>query len=152
MEASHRQWVVQPQYGLLRRLLFPAYGRDQLIFFAVFALVVILLFAIVEAKVAIYMSVGGYVGAMLVMEISTPSSLLLPLDCENQVVQILDGARFLKRIGEGKEWMSARGRMYRWDSDTIRVERTADGLLVTGRHYDLQLIADDVGANARCES
>jgi len=145
VEASHRQWTVQPRFGLLRRILFPVYGRDQLIFFAVFAIIAVIMFAAFDAKLALYMSVGGYVGAMVMMEVSTPSSLVLPVEYERQVVEYLDRARFLKRTGSGLKWINARGRMYRWDTDTIRLERIPDGMLVTGGHYDLGLIAEEVG-------
>jgi hypothetical protein len=137
--------VVQPQYRLARRLLFPIYGRDQLIFFAVFA-VLVALGATINPELALYMGVGGYVGAVIMMEISTPSSLLLPADCEKRVVRFLDDAPLLKPTGNGDEWISSTGRMYRWDSDTIRLKRITKGVLVTGRHYDLQLIADELAA------
>ena len=130
-------------YSWVRRIFFPIYGLDQLLFFAGLA-VLALLVATYDPHLALYVGVGGYVGAMLTMQVSTPSALLLPAGYEQRIVQILDAARFLKRTGNGDEWMSSRGRLYRWNSDVIRVERRADGVLVTGRHYDLQLLAAKV--------
>jgi hypothetical protein len=144
MKAADRIGVVRPRYSVARRILFPIYGRDQLIFFSVFLLAV-LVAAVYDPKLGLYMGVGGYVGSMIMMEISTPSALLLPADCEERLVRLLDEAPLLKRTDNSNEWMSSTGRMYRWDSDIIRLCRTADGLLVTGRHYDLWLMAEELG-------
>lgn len=139
-------WAVEPRYPLIRRMLFPFYGRDQLLFFFLMLAVVLVLVATLERHLALYMGVGGYVGAMLVMEIMTPSSLLLPSDYEQRVVQTFNGAPALKRIGNGNEWINERGRLYRWDSDTLRLIRVANGVLVTGGHRDLQILVAELRA------
>ena len=144
METTDRMWVVVPRYPLLRRILWPVFGRDQLVFFAVIAAAAIAVIALVD--VGIYTVVGGYVGAMLVMEITTPSSLLLPLDCEERVVQFFDAAPFLRRTENGQEWINNRGRLYRWDSDTLHLARLPNGLLVTGGYRDLQILLDELRA------
>ena len=144
MKAADCIGIVRPRFSLARRILFPIYGRDQLIFFSVLLLAA-LVAAVFDPMLALCMGVGGYVGATIMMEISTPSALLLPAGCEARVVRFLDEAPLLKRTNNDNEWMSSLGRMYRWDSDIIRLSRTRDGLLVTGRHYDLQLMAEELG-------
>jgi hypothetical protein len=47
----------------------------------------------------------------------------------------------LRRIGNDLEWVSRLGRLKRWSTDKIKVQRTASGVLVTGRLSDLQIIA-----------
>ena len=132
--------VVRPSYGAMRRALLPIYASDQLIFFALAALPFILL-ATLNPRLALYMGIGGYIGAMLTMQRSTPSSLLLPHGAEPRVVELLDASRYMERTDQGGEWVSTRGRLRRWSTDTIRLNRAPDGLLVTGRLLDLQIIA-----------
>jgi hypothetical protein len=136
-------WVVQPRHALARRILLPIYARDQLIFFAVLGSIVVL-GAAFDPGLALYIGIGGYVGAMLTMEVTTPSWLLLPVQCHQRVVELLDGSQFLRRRGNGEEWINARGRLYRWESDTLRLHRVADGVSVTGSNRDLQIIAAQV--------
>jgi hypothetical protein len=120
--------------------LLPIYGLDQLAFFVAGAMPFILL-ATVNPRLALFLAVGAYVGATLTMRRSTPSSLLLPSGEERRVIDLLDRSRFLHRTGNGNEWMSNRGRLRRWDTDTIRVQRTPAGTLLTGRLIDLQTVA-----------
>jgi hypothetical protein len=56
-------------------------------------------------------------------------------------VDLLDQAKMLKRAGNGLEWVSRRGRLGRWSTDTIRLRRPAAGVLMTGRLIDLQIMA-----------
>jgi len=132
--------VVRPSYGIIRRALLPIYASDQLIFFALAALPFVWL-ATLNPRLALYMGIGGYIGAMLTMQRSTPSSLLLPHGNKRRVIELLDASRFLKRTDHGNEWVSTRGRLKRWSTDTIRLHQTRAGLLVTGRLLDLQIIA-----------
>ncbi len=144
MNSCAQVGVVRPSHGVVRRVLLPIYALDQLIFFAVMAVPFIWV-ASVEPRLALYMGVGGYIGAMLTMQRSTPSSLLLAPDQEMAVIEVLDGSRFLKRTGHGDEWISTRGRLKRWSTDAIRLKRTPTGVLVTGRLWDLQILAHRVG-------
>jgi hypothetical protein len=137
--------VVRPAYGALRRALLPIYARDQLITVALLALPFLWL-TTVNPRLAAFTGVGAYIGVILTMQRSTPSRLLLASDQERQIVVFLDNARFLKRTGEGDEWMSTRSRLKRWDTDAIRVRRTPTGVLVTGRRVDLQIIAQQLRA------
>jgi hypothetical protein len=132
--------VVRPLYGPIRRALFPIYASDQLIFFAIAALPFIWL-ASVDQRLALYTGVGAYVGAMLTMQRSTPSTLLLDPRDETRVIEFLDNSRLLKRTGNDLEWISTLGRLKRWSTDKIRLRRTATGILVTGRLLDLQILA-----------
>jgi hypothetical protein len=140
MESAAQFGIARPSYGAIRRALLPIYASDQLIFFIVMALPFIWL-ATVNSRLALYTGVGAYVGAMLTMQRSTPSSLLLAIQQEPRVIEFLDSSRFLKRSGNGLEWISTHGRLKRWSTDKIRVQRTPTGLLVTGRLLDLQIIA-----------
>ena len=140
MDKAAQLGIVRPSYGAVRRALLPIYAPDQLIFFALAALPLIWL-ATVDPRLALYMGVGAYLGAMLTMQRSTPSSLLLAHGQERRLINLLDGSSFLKRTGNGDEWVSTRGRLRRWSTDTIRLRRTPAGVLVTGRLIDLQIIA-----------
>jgi hypothetical protein len=140
MESAAQFGIARPSYGAIRRALLPIYASDQLIFFIVMALPFIWL-ATVNSRLALYTGVGAYVGAMLTMQRSTPSSLLSAIQQEPRVIEFLDSSRFLKRSGNGLEWISTHGRLKRWSTDKIRVQRTPTGLLVTGRLLDLQIIA-----------
>ncbi len=140
MDYAAEPGVVRPTYGAIRRALLPIYAADQLIFFALAALPLIWL-ATVNSRLALFMGVGAYVGAMLTMQRSTPSSLLLAHGQKRRVIELLDGSHFLERSGSGDEWVSTRGRLRRWSTDTIRLRRTPAGVLVTGRLIDLQIIA-----------
>ena len=145
MDDAAQFGVVRPSYGAIRRALFPIYASDQLIFFAIAALPFIWL-ASVNPRLALYTGVGGYVGAMLTMQRSTPSSLLLDIREEPRVIEFLDNSRLLKRTGDGLEWISTLGRLKRWSTDMIRLRRTPTGILVTGRLLDLQIIARRMGS------
>ena len=145
MESAAQFGVARPSYGAIRRALLPIYASDQLIFFAIMALPFIW-FATVNGRLALYTGVGAYVGAMLTMQRSTPSSLLLDVQQKARLIEFLDTSRFLRRSGNGLEWISTHGRLKRWSTDRIRVQRTPTGLLVTGRLIDLQIIAHRMAA------
>ena len=132
--------VVQPSYGFFRRALLPIYGMDQLAFFLVAGLPLIWL-AARNTQLALYLAIGAYLGAVLSMQRSTPSSLLLGSQDEHRVVTMLDHSPSLKRTGTGNEWVSARSRLRRWNTDTIRLQHTPAGTLLTGRFVDLQTVA-----------
>jgi len=132
--------IVRPSYGAIRRVLLPIYARDQLVFFAVAALPFIWL-ATANPRLALYTGIGAYGGAMLTMQRSTPSSLLLDVREEARVIAFLDNSRMLKRTGNGLEWVSTLSRLKRWSTDKIRLRRTPTAVLVTGRLLDLQIIA-----------
>lgn len=83
-------WEVEPCYGLLRRILFPIYGQDQLIGFGALSVPFLLIVAF-DPELALYMGVGAYLGAVLMMQGSTPSRLLLPSDSAERVVRLFDG-------------------------------------------------------------
>ena len=136
-------WSVQPRYGVARRVLFPVYGRDQLL---AWSLLVVLLIgiAVFDAELALYIGVGAYIGGVLMMNLSTPASLLLPAACEQNLVQLLDDAPALERIANGEAWVPRGGRLKRWASDTVRLRQTTEGLLVTGRTFDLRQIAQQL--------
>src|SRR5690348_11208769 len=140
MDDAEQLGVVRPSYGAIRRTLLPIYASDQLIFFAIAALPFIWL-ATVNTRLALYTGVGAYIGAMLTMQRSTPSSLLLDVRQESRVIEFLDNSRMLKRTGNGLEWVSKLGRLKRWSTDKIKLRRTPAGILVTGRLLDLQIIA-----------
>ena len=144
MDTTAQIGVVRPCYGAIRRALLPIYATDQLITFALVAMPFLWLVT-VDRQLAAYMGVGAYIGAMLVMQRSTPSSLLLLEDQEHRIIEVLDRSKFLRRTGSGYEWMSTRGRLKRWDTDTIRMQHTPGGMLITGRLIDLQIIAHQVG-------
>lgn len=140
MKAADEIGIVRPCFGLLRRALLPIYAFDQLVTYAVLA-VPLLWLATVDPRLALYAGVGGYIGANVMQHRSTPSRLLLAANQEHRVVRFLDGARLLKRTGNDDEWISTHGRLKRWATDVIRLKHTANGLLVTGRLMDLQIIA-----------
>ena len=143
MDKAAQLGIVRPSHGALRSALLPIYATDQLIFFALAALPFIWL-ATVNTRLALYTGAGAYVGAVLTMQRSTPSILLVRRDQEWRVVELLDGARLLQRTGNGEEWISKRGRLRRWSTDAIRLQRTDAGVLVTGRRIDLQIMADEL--------
>jgi hypothetical protein len=140
MEGAAQFGVARPSYGAIRRALLPIYASDQLIFFILIALPFIWL-ATVNSRLALYTGVGAYIGAMLTMQRSTPSSLLLDVQQQARVIELLDSSRFLTRTGSGLEWVSTYGRLKRWSTDKITVQQTTNGVLVTGRLIDLQIIA-----------
>ena len=129
---------------MLRRALLPIYGMDQLVLLIVAGLPLIWL-ATQNPRLALYLGVGGYVGAVLSMQRSTPSSLLLRGEDERRVVDMLDASPFLRRTGNGIEWISTKSRLSRWSTDTIRLRRTSAGTLMTGRLIDLQSVAHQLG-------
>jgi hypothetical protein len=131
--------IVKSQHGLARCLL-PIYGFDQLVVVTLFVFL-LLLFGIWNSGAAFYVAGGVYVGITVSMWRSTPCHLLLPASAEESVTTILDNARLLRRSDRNNEWISVRGRLRRWGTDTIRLARTRNGLLVTGRRYDLAIIA-----------
>ena len=136
--------VVQPSPGVLRRALLPIYGMDQLLLLIVAGLPLIWL-AAQNPRLALFLAVGGYVGAVLSMQRSTASSLLLRGEDEHRVVDMLDASPFLRRTGIGIEWISTKSRLRRWSTDTIRLRRTSAGTLMTGRLIDLQSVAHQLG-------
>ena len=129
---------VLPRYGTLRRSLVPIYGIDQLIFVGVIALPFVWL-ASVNAKLALYTGLGAYIGFVSTMQRSTPSSLLLSARDEQRVAAILDRSPYFERNGDDG-WNSTKGRLRRWDTDNIRVERNGQTVRLTGRQIDLQKI------------
>ena len=137
---SERIGVVQSRYGLVRRMFFPFYARDQLITLCVIALPFLVL-ATTDLRLALYTGIGAYLGMVVTQHRSTPSSLILPGNCEARVIAFLDQSEFLKRTGNGLEWMSTRGRMMRWDTDKIRLMRKDSDIQITGRLIDLQIIS-----------
>ena len=145
MDTAAQNGVVRPCHGAIRRALLPIYAWDQLITFFLIALPFLWL-ATVDPRLAIYTGVGAYIGIIVTQHRSTPSRLLLASNQERRVVDFLDGSRLLKRTGNGDEWISTHGRLKRWDSDIIRLQRTANGLLLTGRLIDLQIVARQVEA------
>jgi hypothetical protein len=124
--------------------LLPIYALDQLVFVALVALPFVWLSS-VNPRLALYMGIGGYIGFMLTMQRSTPSSLMLAPNQEDRVIELLDGFRLLRRTGNGLEWVTRLGRLKRWSTDKIRIQRTPTGVLVTGRLLDLQIIAHRLG-------
>ena len=136
MEQGEGIGNVQPRYGALRRTFLPIYGMDQLIFVAVVALPFIWL-ALEDPTLALFTGLGAYIGFVSTMQRSTPSSLVLPARDEHRVAAILDRSPFFKRNGDGK-WDSTNGRLKRWDTDNIRIERNAETVRLTGRQIDLQ--------------
>jgi hypothetical protein len=136
--------VVKPRHGLLRRALFPIYALDQLIAHILFALPIIWL-STVNSELAVYAGVGAYVGSMIAMQPSTPSTLLLPLAREADIIDFLDASPFLRRTGEANCWMSTASRFGRWDTDIIRVQAAPHGVVITGRLIDLDIMAYQLG-------
>lgn len=129
---------MQPRYGTLRRTFLPIYGIDQLTFVSVVSLPFIWL-ALENPKLALFTGVGAYIGFVSTMHRSTPSTLVLPARDEHRVAAILDRSPFFERNGDGK-WDSTKGRLKRWDTDNIRVERNGETVRLTGRQIDLQKI------------
>lgn len=80
----------------------PIYALDQLIAFGLLALPLLWLTS-VNWRLAPFAAVGAYVGAVLTMQRSTPASMLLAHEQEGRIVDLLDGARLLKRSGEPDE-------------------------------------------------
>lgn len=138
MDQERHVGKVRPRYGTFRRAFLPIYGMDQLIFVCVVALPFIWL-AFENPKLALFTGVGAYVGFVSTMQRSTPSSLALPARDEHRVAAMLDRSPFFERNGNGK-WDSTKGRLKRWDTDNIRVERHGETLRLTGRQIDLQKI------------
>jgi hypothetical protein len=120
--------------------LLPFYASDQFITLAI-ASIPLLWLATANPRLGAYMAIGAYVGGVVMIQRSTPSSLLLRTNDKPSVIELLDGSRFLRRTGNGDEWISTRGRLKRWETDTIRLKQTARGLLVTGGLRDLRIIA-----------
>ena len=143
---THEYGRVGLAYGLARRFLIPIYGLDQFLTLAGFGIA--LLFLCLRngwsSGLGVSMAIGAYIGFVIAMGRSTPCSLLLPASEEHAVAAVLDNSRLLKRTSHFNEWMSVRGRLQRWDSDTIRLTMTPNGLLVTGRRYDLTIIANRI--------
>ena len=137
MEQDEGIGNVQSRYGTLRRTFLPIYGMDQLIFVAVVALPFIWL-ASETPKLALFTGLGAYIGFVSTMQRSTPSSLVLPAHDEHRVAAILDRSSFFNRNGDG--WDSTKGRLKRWDTDNIRIERNGGTVRLTGRQIDLQKI------------
>lgn len=81
MDGANAIGEVLPCYGRLRRTLLPIYGIDQLVFAAVVALPFICL-AWVNPKLALYIGIGAYIGFVVTMQRSTPSSVLLSVTDE----------------------------------------------------------------------
>ena len=139
MDHSDRVGDVLPRYGTLRRALLPIYGIDQLVFASVVALPFFWL-ASVNPRLVLFTGVGAYIGFVTTMQRSTPSSLLLPANDEPRLATILDRSPFFERKGDGR-WNSTKGRLNRWDTDNIRIERKGKLMCVSGRQIDLQKIA-----------
>jgi len=129
--------VVRARYGPLRRTLLPIYGVDQLVTFSLLAIPFVLL-ATVNPRLAMFTGLGAYVGVATTMQRSTPSSLMLAATEEQRVAEILDGSPYFKRAAHGTGWDSTKGRLQRWDTDNIRLERTGNTICLTGRQIDLQ--------------
>jgi hypothetical protein len=135
---------VLPIYGTLRRALLPIYGIDQLIFVALAALPFIWV-ASANPKLALYTGVGAYIGFVATMQRSTPSIVLLPAADEQRLAAILDDSPFFERKGDGA-WNSTKGRLHRWDTDNIHLQRNGQTVRVIGRQIDLQKIVAALGS------
>ena len=137
---------VKSEHGLVRRLLIPIYGLDQLLTLAVcgFALLFLSFLEGWSIGRAAPGAIGAYVGFIVTTWRSTPCRLLVPLAKEQAVATVLDNSRLIERTTDQNEWVNVRGRLWRWDTDTLRLMKTPNGLLVTGRRYDLNIIANRV--------
>ena len=144
MDGANAIGEVLPRYGPLRRSLLPIYGLDQLIFVTVAALPFIWL-ASVNPELALYTGIGAYIGFVATMQRSTPSSVLLPATDEPRLFEILDRSRFFERKGDG-EWNSTKGRLHRWDTDNIQLQRNGETLRLIGRQIDLQKLVAQLGS------
>lgn len=141
---THEYGQVASKYSLVRCVLFPIYATDQLLTMVLcaFAPLLVYFWSGWNDAVAVPSALGAYIGIIIAMWRSTPCSLLLPADKETAVVALLDNSRLIRRTPRHNEWMSVRGRLRRWDTDTIRVTPGPSGLLITGRRYDLTIIAN----------
>jgi hypothetical protein len=135
---------VQPRYGILRRTFLPIYGLDQLVFISIVALPFVWL-AFENPKLALFAGVGAYIGFVSTMQRSTPSTLVLPAGDERRVAAILDRSPFFKRNGDNG-WDSTKGRLNRWGTDNIRLEREGETMRLKGRRIDLQKIVFLLGS------
>jgi hypothetical protein len=143
MDEAERIGEVLPVYGTLRRAVLPIYGVDQLIFLVLMAVPFILL-ASVNSKLALHTGVGAYIGFVVTMQRSTPSSVLLPATDEQRLAVILDRSPFFERADDGA-WNSTKGRLHRWDTDNIRLRRNGQTIRLIGRKIDLQKIVALLG-------
>lgn len=141
MLVSSSHWTVAPVYGWWRTL-FPVYSFDQLIFLVVTCFILVALSGLFDETLAVYISIGAYVGFAISMFRSTPSEMSIPSTSRNDVLSILNDSPHLLKISEN-EWTRNVSRFHKWSSDNIYLVDFDGYSVVGGRFIDIQAIKQE---------
>lgn len=123
--------------SLIRRIALPIYGLDQLLYVLLIPIIAALFcLLIADFRPIVFMCIFGYIGYVISMFRSSPSSLSIPLSKVADITSWLDNSRYLMNVDANK-WIQRKPRILRWNTDTLEIERRDNGAVLYGRYLDL---------------